>query len=54
MITKEQIAGLKQNDLSGLHRLIQEKADSRELVFILENLGYLPLGFDASILAYAT
>jgi len=50
MITKAQIAELKQNDLAGLHRLIQEKSDSRELLFILENLGYLPRGFDAKIL----
>jgi DNA modification methylase len=50
MVTKEQIANLKQKDLAGLYGLIHEKADSRELLFILENLGYLPYGFDAKIL----
>lgn len=50
MITKEQLTELKQNNLSGLHQLIQEKSDSREILFVLENLGYLPRGFDASIL----
>ncbi len=50
MVTKEQIAELKQNNLPGLHQLIQEKADSRELLFVLENLGYLPRGFDANVL----
>lgn len=50
MITKDHISGLKQNDLAGLHSLIREKADSRELLFVLENLGYLPNGFDATVL----
>lgn len=50
MITKEQITELKQKNLSGLYGLIQDRADSRELLFVLENLGYLPHGFDATIL----
>lgn len=50
MITKEQIVELKKNNPSGLHTLIQQKADSREILFVLENLGYLPRGFDASVL----
>lgn len=50
MLTKEYLAELKQNRLPELYRLIQENAGSRELLFVLENLGYLPYGFDASIL----
>jgi len=50
MITKEQLAELKQQNLPELYRLIEKNGDSRELLFVLENLGYLPRGFDAKIL----
>jgi len=50
MVTKELITELKQKNLSGLYGLIQAQADSRELLFVLENLGYLPHGFDATVL----
>lgn len=48
MLTKEYIADLKQKNLPALYQLIQDKADSREILFVLDNLGYLPKGFDAS------
>ncbi|HZQ06762.1 MAG TPA: DNA methyltransferase [Anaerolineae bacterium] len=50
MITKEYLEELKQKNLPELYRLIQDKADSREILFVLENLGYLPQGFDAKVL----
>lgn len=50
MITKERLAELKQTDLPGLYRLVEKNGDSRELLFVLENLGYLPREFDAKIL----
>lgn len=50
MLTKEYVEQLKQNNLAELYRLIQAKTNSRELLFILDNLGFLPSGFDASAL----
>jgi DNA modification methylase len=50
MVTKEQIEALKKSKLPELYRVIQESKDSHETVFVLENLGYLPEMFDASVL----
>jgi hypothetical protein len=46
MITKEQISELKKNNLPELYKLLQRNLDNRELLFILENLGFLPSNFD--------
>ncbi len=48
MITKERVQHLKQNDLQDLYRLIEETSDSRQLLLILENLGFLPKEFDGT------
>ncbi len=50
MITKEHIQQLKQNDIQELYRLIKEARGTRELILILENLGYLPDGFDSDVI----
>lgn len=50
MITKEQINELKENNLSQLYRLLQENLDTRELLFVLQNLGFLPSNFNGEIL----
>ncbi len=47
-LTKEYIKELKQQDNGALTALVQERSNnSGDLVFILENLGYLPSSFDA-------
>lgn len=51
MITKERISELKKNNLPELYKLIQSGLENRELLFILENLGFLPRNFDGEILA---
>jgi DNA modification methylase len=50
MITKERIRELKQTNLSELYSLIREKQNGKELVFLLENLGFLPKDFDISVI----
>lgn len=50
MITKEQINQLKENNLPQLYKLLQEGLDNRELLFILENLGFLPSNFNGEVL----
>ena len=49
MITKEQIQELKQKSLPELYTLLNKSHDNREVLFVLENLGYLPDSFDANI-----
>ncbi|MFI3296237.1 MAG: DNA methyltransferase [bacterium] len=47
MLTKEYIKGLKQQGDNALNALVQEHShNSGNLIFILENLGYLPSSFD--------
>ncbi len=46
MITKEQISELKKNNLPELYKFLQGNLDNRDLLFILENLGFLPSNFD--------
>jgi DNA modification methylase len=46
MLTKENIAELKKNKLTGLTDLIKKQNDSQSIIFLLENLGHLPDGFD--------
>jgi len=50
MITKEQVSELKNNNLPELYRLLQGNLDNRELLFILENLGFLPSNFNGELL----
>lgn len=49
-VTKEQIDELKQSNLPALYRILTNSQDSREVVFLLENLGYLPAEFDGEVL----
>jgi HEAT repeat protein len=49
MITKEYLEELKKTNLAELYRLLEEK-DGKDTAFILENLGYLPKGFDVNVL----
>lgn len=46
MITKEHLQELKQKNLPELYRLLRNSQDSREILFVLENLGYMPENFD--------
>lgn len=48
MITKEQINFLKKQGNGDLESLIKNHSDSKSLLFILQNLGYLPKNFDDS------
>lgn len=48
MITKEQIGFLKKQGNGDLENLIKNHSDSKSLLFILQNLGYLPKNFDDS------
>lgn len=50
MVTKERIRELKQSNLPELYSLIREKQNGKELVFVLENLGFLPNDFDVSVI----
>lgn len=50
MITKEHLQELKQKNLPDLYRLLQNNEDSRVVLFVLENLGYMPEGFDESVI----
>lgn len=52
MITKEYIQQLKQNDLQRLYRLLEQTSDNRQLLLILENLGFLPKEFDGNALTH--
>ena len=48
MITKEQINFLKKQGNGDLESLIKNNSDSKSLLFVLQNLGYLPKNFDDS------
>jgi len=48
MLTKEYISEVKTNGNGDLKRLVETKSDDKSIVFILENLGYLPDDFDDS------
>lgn len=50
MITKEYLQELKQKNLPELYSLLRNNKNSRDLLFVLENLGYMPDGFDESII----
>ena len=50
MITKEQLSEYKKKNLPELYRLLKSHLDNRELLFILENLGFLPSNFDGEVL----
>ncbi|MCE7948124.1 MAG: hypothetical protein DYG88_11920 [Chloroflexi bacterium CFX4] len=42
MLTKEQLQALKQTDTSQIYRLLGEATATRDILFLLENLGPLP------------
>ncbi len=48
MLTKEYISELKTNGNGALKALINKKNDDKSVLFVLENLGYLPKDFDDS------
>lgn len=48
MLTKEYIAEIKANRNGDLKKLVDSKKDDKSIIFILENLGYLPYDFDDS------
>lgn len=48
MLTKEYISEVKANGNGDIKKLIDSKNDDKSIVFILENLGYLPEDFDDS------
>ena len=48
MLTKEYISELKSNGNGDIISLVKSKSDNKSLLFILENLGYLPDDFDDS------
>jgi HEAT repeat protein len=48
MLTKEYVSEVKANGNGDLKRLVESKKDDKSIVFILENLGYLPDDFDDS------
>jgi DNA modification methylase len=48
MLTKEYVKEVKENGNGDLKKLIDSKKDDKSIVFILENLGYLPDDFDES------
>lgn len=50
MLTKEYINQLKAKDLPKLYQLLQKANENGEAVFVLENLGYLPKGFNGDVL----
>ena len=45
-MTKEQIGRLKKRDNGALESLVKNHSDGKSLLFILQNLGYLPKNFD--------
>ena len=48
MLTKEYVSEIKSNGNGDLKKLVDSKNDDKSIVFILENLGYLPDDFDDS------
>lgn len=48
MLTKEHISKLKENGNGDLKAFVDSKSDDKSIIFILENLGYLPDDFDDS------
>ena len=49
ILTKERISELKNNNLSELYKLLHVNIDNRQLLFTLENLGFLPENFNGEI-----
>ncbi|MCZ2127015.1 MAG: HEAT repeat domain-containing protein [Anaerolineales bacterium] len=49
MITKDELNRLKQENLSELYKLLNGSQENREVLFVLENLGSLPNGFDGDV-----
>lgn len=51
MLTKEYITELKNKGNGDIGYLIEKQQDNKSIIFILENLGALPINFDGSFLA---
>ena len=49
MITKDHLQELKEEKLNDLYLVLTESKDNREIMFILENLGYLPEKFNGDV-----
>jgi DNA modification methylase len=49
MLTKGHLQTLKQSDLNQLYALLRTTTDNKEALFLLENIGALPHGFDGLI-----
>lgn len=49
MITKPQIQALLKSNLTEIYRLINDKQDTKTLLFLMENLGQLPENFDGRV-----
>jgi hypothetical protein len=49
VITKEYISELKNRGNGDLNYLLETQKDNKNIVFILENLGYLPSNFNGEI-----
>jgi DNA modification methylase len=52
MLNKQAIEYLKQHDLAQLYQRLRASKDNKEILFILENLGYLPENFDGDQLLH--
>lgn len=50
MLSKKEIQALKTDDIQALYALISKPGSNAELLFVLENLGRLPAGFDGAVL----
>lgn len=46
MLSKPELYQLKTKNLPRLYKILEESKDNHEVLFILENLGYLPSNFD--------
>ncbi|MBM3326261.1 MAG: hypothetical protein FJY65_04685 [Calditrichaeota bacterium] len=48
-ITREKIEHLKAHEPQGIVDILRNGLGSREVLFVLENLGHLPNGFDGDV-----
>ncbi len=51
MLSKKQLQTLKQTDTSQIYRLLGEATTTRDILFLLENLGHLPKDFNGAVFA---
>ncbi|MDX2076351.1 MAG: DNA methyltransferase [bacterium] len=50
LLTRDQIEEFKKTNLNGVYDALKQAKSARDLVYLLENLGHLPNGFDGTIL----